>query len=261
MPRRAPRLKTRGRAHSSAIVACDPIDIAVMSASALVTLGIPLLSLGVIALFLWAVWRAARDRFVLVLLAAVAWLGLWAGLSLSGVLARFDARTPPLAFMFVSVLGAGVALGASPLTAAVIRAVPPWALIALQGFRLPLELVMHRAAVEGVMPQVMSYSGRNFDIVTGASALLLALALRTGVAGSGLVFAWNIVGFSLLANVVGIALLSSPMLQAYGPDQVNRWVAYFPFVYLPAVLVLFALAGHIAVFRQLLLGLRPPSSR
>lgn len=232
-----------------------------MSASAIVTFGIPLLSAIVTAMFLWAVYVAARASFVRALIVTLVWLGLWAAVSLSGGLARFDVRPPPMGLMFASVLGAGIALGLSPLTAAVIRGVPLWALIAAQGFRLPLELVMHRAAAEGVMPEVMSYSGYNFDVFTGFSALLVGVALRGRVAGQGLAWAWNIAGSCLLANIIAIALLSSPLVQAFGPEQVNRWVAYFPFVYLPAVLVPAALAGHIAVFRQLLLSLPPPPPR
>lgn len=39
---------------------------------------------------------------------------------------------------------------------------------------------MNRAAEEGVMPVQMSYSGFNFDILTGLSALILGLFLLTG---------------------------------------------------------------------------------
>ena len=52
---------------------------------------------------------------------------------------------------------------------------PLVALIGFQAFRLPLELVMHRAAAAGIMPNVMMFTGYNFDIVTGATALPLAL--------------------------------------------------------------------------------------
>jgi small-conductance mechanosensitive channel len=151
------------------------------------------------------------------------------------------------------VLGGGVALGASPFGGRLARALPLWTLIAVQGFRLPLELVMHRAATEGTMPIAMSYSGYNFDIVTGASALLLAWAARRGRAPAALVLAWNILGSCLLAVIAIVAFLASPMVQAFGPDQVNRWVTYFPFVYLPAVLVLAAVAGHLVIFRRLAL--------
>ena len=57
--------------------------------------------------------------------------------------------------------------------------VPLWILVAVQGFRLPLELAMHRLYERGIMPEQMSYSGRNFDIVTGATALgRLTLVVR-----------------------------------------------------------------------------------
>ena len=52
---------------------------------------------------------------------------------------------------------------------------------------------MHAAAEEGVMPREMSYSGYNLDIVTGASAALLAILLFAGAAPRALVLAWNLV--------------------------------------------------------------------
>ena len=57
------------------------------------------------------------------------------------------------------------------------RGLPLAYLVGFQAFRFPLELAIHRAYVEGVMPVQMSYSGRNFDIVTGLTALVLAAAL------------------------------------------------------------------------------------
>jgi len=57
------------------------------------------------------------------------------------------------------------------------RGTPLAVLVIVQSFRLPLELAMHRAFVEGLMPVQMSYSGLNFDIVTGTTALVLGLAM------------------------------------------------------------------------------------
>ena len=47
----------------------------------------------------------------------------------------------------------------------------------------------------------MSYSGRNFDIVTGIAALLVAALLASGCGGRTLAAAWNILGLALLLNV------------------------------------------------------------
>ena len=155
-----------------------------------------------------------------------------------------------MALMFACILGGALALGLSPLGRALALRIPLWALVAVQGFRLPLELVMHQAAEEDVMPVQMSFSGLNFDIVTGITAIFVAWALTRG-APVALAFAWNVLGTILLSAIAVIAILASPMMQAFGPDNLNVWVTVFPFVYLPGVLVFAALAGHVIVFRRL----------
>jgi hypothetical protein len=128
---------------------------------------------------------------------------------------------------------------------------PLWGLVLFHVYRLPLELAMHWAATEGTMPSVMSYSGANFDMVTGVLAIPTAYALYRG-APRWLAHLWNLLGATLLINVVTIAVRASPLALAYGPEQVNTWVTYFPFVWLPAVLVLAAFAGHVVTLRALL---------
>ena len=117
---------------------------------------------------------------------------------------------------------------------------------------------MHRAAMDGLMPIQMSYSGYNFDILTGSSAILVAVALKFRPNARWLLFAWNALGSVLLVNIVTIAVVSMPMLQAFGPDRENRWVAYFPYVWLPTVLVPAALFGHLIVWRKIWLERAPP---
>jgi len=50
-----------------------------------------------------------------------------------------------------------------------------------------------------------------------------------------------------------IAVASSPMVRLFGDDprDVNTWVLYFPYVWLPVVLVTVAIAGHVMVTRAL----------
>jgi hypothetical protein len=126
-------------------------------------------------------------------------------------------------------------------------------LVGFHAFRLPLELVMHRAASEGTMPAQMSFTGWNFDIVTGASALVVAALAAQGDAPRWLLAAWNALGSLLLLAIVLIALASLPIVRAFGdePSQLNTWVAYFPFVWLPAGPVAAALFGHIVLWRRL----------
>ena len=106
------------------------------------------------------------------------------------------------------------------------------------------------------MPSVMSYNGRNFDIVTGITALALWSWLRKRRLPLSLIWIWNLLGFGLLLNVIVIAIRATPVFGHFGEAQHNTWVAYVPFVCLPSVVVTVAWAGHILVFRKLL---RPES--
>ena len=110
---------------------------------------------------------------------------------------------------------------------------------------------MHRAANEGTMPEVMSYTGRNPDILTGITAVVVAWLLASRRAGRRLVLAWNIAGLALLLNIVIVSILATPRFRYFGDDQLNVWVTYVPFVWLPAIMVMLALAGHLLVFRAL----------
>ena len=81
-------------------------------------------------------------------------------------------------------------------------------------------------------------------------------ARRAGVLMLAAALAWNILGLALLVNVVTVAILGTPRFQYFGPDHLNVWVMQPPFVWLAAVMLLAALAGHLLVFRALVLQKR-----
>lgn len=185
-------------------------------------------------------------------LAAAAWLIATGGLALSGLLSNFEAFPPPLLRVVLPTLLATAALSFSSLATGWLQRWTLAGLVGFQAFRLPLELVMHDAYREGVMPVQMTFTGRNFDILTGLLAIPLAWLLYRRQAPRALVWAWNFMGLALLVNVVSVAILSMPgPLQQFVNQPPNVWVGYFPFTWLPAVLVPLALAGHILVARKL----------
>jgi len=222
------------------------------AASPVVALGIPGFALALAVAFV-AGWARAGGRVLPAAAGVAAWLTLTAAIALSGFLARFDVRPPTVLPFMLLVVGAALGLGFSALGERLARALPLAWLVGIQGFRLPLELVLHRAGREGVMPVQMSFSGWNFDIVTGITALALAPLIASGRAPRALVVAWNALGLALLAAIGIIAVASVPALHAFGtaPERLNTWVAYFPYVWLPAGPVAFALAGHVIVARRL----------
>jgi len=223
------------------------------TASALVRIGIPALALAVLTLVAWAIARLSRPRDAASFaLGAAAWLAYSAFLGLSGVLARFD-QPPRLALLMLPTILLPLLLGFSRLGDVLAWAPLSW-LVGFQAFRLPLELVMHRAASEGTMPVQMSFAGANFDILTGASAVLVAGLATFGRAPRWLLILWNTLGCVLLAAIVGVAIASLPAIAAFGrsPERLNTWIAYFPYVWLPAGLVSSALFGHVLLWRRLL---------
>lgn len=192
----------------------------------------------------------ARRRIVLLTAAgAAAWVAVTWIAAASGVLRRWDATPPPFALLVLGIVLLAALIASGSYGRRLALGVPLWALVAIQGFRLPLEIAMHAMYERGIMPVQMSYSGRNFDILTGITALILAGLLRAGLAGRRLVLAWNMAGLALLLNVVTVAILSTPRFRYFGDDALNVWVTYPPFVWLPAVMVLAALAGHLLIFR------------
>lgn len=196
---------------------------------------------------------AARRRALATSSIAVLWMGATWAAGTSGILRQWDATPPPFAFLVLGIVAGSFLIAWGPYGGLLARGLPLWVLIGIQGFRLPLELAMHAMYERGIMPEQMSYSGRNFDIVTGITALAVAAAIRSGVAPRWLAGAWNVLGLALLLNVVSIAILSTPRFAYFGADasRLNVWVTYPPFIWLPAVMVTAALAGHLLIFRAL----------
>ena len=219
---------------------------------------IPVMLAATLAWATFTAWRrsgttesAARRAAVIVAVDSAAWMALTWVAALSGILQRWDRTPPPFLFVIVGMVAISLILAFGRVGTRIAQYIPLWTLVAIQGFRLPLELAMHALVARGIMPIQMSYSGRNFDIVTGATAIVVAMLAKQGLGGRRLVAAWNVLGLALLVNVVSVAIASMPMLRLFGDDRVVTFVTYPPFVWLPAVMVLAALAGHLVIFRAL----------
>ena len=201
-------------------------------------------------------WRTTRRRSAtfLTLGLAFGWMALTGLLTLTTAFRSFEPPPPFLITVLVGVIGV-VALVLSPLGKEIVGGASLAGLVLFQGFRFPLELLMHRAYTEGLMPVQMSYDGRNLDILTGMSALILGSILLWTQLPKALIWIWNVAGLGLLVNVVGVAILSTPVpFRQFHNDPPNVWILDVPFVWLPMVMVTAALFGHLAVGVKLLSG-------
>jgi hypothetical protein len=197
------------------------------------------------------------------------WLGafsalaaLSAALAFSGLLSRTDVRPPLLQVMILTTLAALLWHGLGRRGLATAQRASMASLVLLQSFRLPLEVLMLHAAQSGVMPVEFSMAGYNFDVVTGAGALLLGVALTLSPRHTALqhalqlalTWAWNLIGIVCLLVIASLAVATSPNVGYFG-NSVEHWAVwtlYFPYVWLPVVLVGVAIYGHVIVTRKLL---------
>ncbi len=131
-----------------------------------------------------------------------------------------------------------------------IEKLPLKILTLLHVVRIPVELVLFWLYQNKQVPQLMTFEGRNFDILVGITAPIITwLAFRNGKTNSKLLLTWNIAAFLFLVNIVAQAIMSLPSpIQQMAFDQPNRAVLYFPYVWLPAIIVPIVLFAHLASF-------------
>lgn len=139
-----------------------------------------------------------------------------------------------------------------------IEQLPLQILTWLHIIRIPVELVLLWLYQNGLVPQLMTFEGRNFDVLSGITAPIIAwLAFRGGKVNRPLLIIWNLLALGLLLNIVINAILSFPFpFQQFAFDQPNRGVLYFPFIWLPSTIVPIVLFCHLASLWQLMRRMR-----
>lgn len=202
----------------------------------------------VVAAFVWAVVRTyGRGRVFWTAMAVLfLWLGALTALVASGKMESLPFHGLPFFFAPILIVCGGAAL--SPFGARLAMNVPLAALVGFQSFRLPLELVLHDWAVQGTIPGTMTWTGQNWDIVSGLAALIAApLAGRYPVAAR----VANVIGFALLINVMRVAIMSSPFPFGWGQQPPLLLALHLPYAFIGPVCVGGALFGHIVLTRAL----------
>lgn len=202
----------------------------------------------VVAAFLWAVHRAyGRGRVLLLTMVALfVWLGALTGLIASGRMESLPLHGLPLFFAPILVIAIATAL--SPFGGRIATAVPLTALVGFQAFRLPLELVLHEWAAQGTIPETMTWTGQNWDIVSGVVALIAAPLAGRFPAAARIA---NVIGFALLLNVMRVAVMSAPLPFGWGQQPPLLVALHLPYALIGPVCVGGALFGHIVLTRKL----------
>lgn len=127
-------------------------------------------------------------------------------------------------------------------------------LAALHSIRIVIEVVLFWLFLNKVMPRLMTFEGRNFDLISGLTApLIYYFGFVKRKIGAKAIFAWNIVCLAILLFTVANAILSAPTpMQKFAFDQPTIAVFYFPFLWLPGVVVPIVIFSHLVTMRLLL---------
>ena len=207
--------------------------------------------------------RAARSAKVALVAGVViaAWLAISAVLASNGVLLHRGWGPPPLARLVLVLSVVTAVLAFSRTGGALVAALPLAAIVGFQAFRIPVEIVLAALHHEGLVPIQMTYEGLNYDILSGISAIVVAvLAARGTLPRWGLV-TWNVLAMGLLLTIIAIANLSTPgPFQIFHDGPPSTVLVTAPFVWLPGFLVPAALFGHLLVFRLAFRRRRPSSA-
>lgn len=187
--------------------------------------------------------------------AILAWMGVQAGLTLTEFYQTDPAAMPPkFPLAVVPTLLFILWMFATKRGRSILDALDLESMTWLHAIRVPVEWVLYGLFIYQAVPELMTFVGRNWDILAGLTAPFIAYwGIRQGKLSRTTLLVWHVLCLGLLLNIVVHAVLAVPSgVQQLAFDQPNVAVLNFPFVWLPSVIVPLVLLAHLASIRQLL---------
>ncbi|HMG82086.1 MAG TPA: hypothetical protein VK559_03545 [Ferruginibacter sp.] len=203
-------------------------------------------------LTVWLFYRATKKSTITIIV-LLSWLAVQMFIALTGfyLLTTSTSRfpfliIPPIVFIIILFI---VKSGRKYIDNLDIKM-----LTILQTIRIPVELLLFCLFINGKIPKIMTFEGRNFDMLAGLSApVIYYFGYIKNTIGKNILIGWNFICLGLLLNIVIIAVLSAPFsFQQFGFEQPNIAIFYFPFIWLPCCVVPLVLFSHLISLKHLL---------
>lgn len=219
-----------------------------------------LTTVATLLLFIWTILNSdapeTRKKARPIFIGFIIWLALQAVLTLNDIY-NSDIDSFPPKIILIGILPAiltVILLFSTSKGRNFIDSLPLKKLTYLNIVRIPVEIVLFWLFLNKAIPELMTFEGRNFDILAGITAPLIAYFGLTKIQLSRkIILIWNVVCLGLLLNIVLNALFSAPSpIQKFAFEQPNIAILNFPFSWLPTFIVPIVLFGHLASIRQLL---------
>ncbi|MDP3558067.1 MAG: hypothetical protein Q8T03_11900 [Bacteroidota bacterium] len=182
------------------------------------------------------------------------WLALQTLIGLSGFYTVTDSTPPRFLLLVLPPFLFIIGLFITSKGKQYIDSLDAKTLTILHTVRIPVEIVLFWLFVNKTVPELMTFEGRNFDIISGLTApIIFYFGFIKKQLDRRIILIWNFICLGLLINIVANAVLSAPFpFQKFAFDQPNIAVLYFPFNWLPSCVVPLVLLSHLATIRQLL---------
>lgn len=214
------------------------------------------ISISFVATTLITLWMfyAASNHSKTVLIIAVLWLAIQGLTAYRGFYTVTETLPPRFALLILPPLALTLLLFGLKRGKAFIDSFNTGLLTLLHTIRIPVELVLFCLFMQNTIPELMTFEGRNFDILSGLTApLVYYLGFKRSILKRRAMLIWNFMCLGLLLNVVVHAILSAPTpFQVLAFDQPNIAVLYFPFVWLPCFVVPVVFFSHLVLIRHCL---------
>ncbi len=197
--------------------------------------------------------RAVKNAKITILV-LTGWIVLQAAAGLSGFYTISNTIPPRFALLALPPLLCIIILFVSAKGRTYIDGLNAGALTLLHVVRIPVELCLYWLFLYKEVPQLMTFEGRNFDMIAGLTAPLACyFGYVKNRLPASILLTWNLICLGLLLNIVINAVLSAPSsFQQFAFEQPNTAIFYFPFVWLPCCVVPLVLLSHLACIRKLL---------
>lgn len=211
-------------------------------------------------LFIWAIKNSNSEKTQKkarpVFIGLTIWLAIQAILTLKNIYNSDTTLFPPKIILtgILPTVFTVVFLFATSKGRQFIDSLPLKNLTYLNIVRIPVEIVLFWLFLHKAIPELMTFEGRNFDILAGITAPIVAyFGLTKTKLNRQTILVWNFICLGLLINIVVNALFSAPSpIQQFAFDQPNLAILNFPFSWLPTFIVPIVLFGHLVSIRQLM---------
>ena len=223
------------------------------SLSILIPAGFILITILAIYIF----YRAA-DRSKPILIILFSWALIQGLVSFSGFYQNTQTTPPRIIFLLLPPIAVIITLFISSKGRRFIGQLRPDLVTLIHVVRFPVEIVLYGLFLNKEVPQLMTFAGGNYDIISGLTAPFIYYFgfVRKKIAAPFLL-GWNLVCLGLLLFIVRRAILSAPSpFQELAFDLPNIAIQHFPYTWLPAVLVPLVFFSQLVMIRKYILSFR-----